>query len=173
MKLSRFEKGVLISYLILVIYAFSSQLFITRFYDFSKISLFIVAFAPAFLGYCSPIGNSFVKILFSGTWSLISISLVLVFYIVLQPLQFDSKFILLKFSLLPTFGFIYFQIIRFVYKLIFNREPIVKFVGYASSGIEIAHDRKSDIYDKIFTVASFFGVIIILTQLMKIKIWFL
>jgi hypothetical protein len=173
MKLSRFEIGVLISYLILVIYVFFNRLFITSFYDFSKISLFIIAFAPAFFGYCSPIGNSFVKILFSVAWILISITLALAFYIVLEPLQVDSKFILLKFSLLPTLGFIYFQIIRFIYKLIFNREPIAKFVGYASSGVEIAHGRKSDIYDKIFTVASFFGVMIILIQLMKIEIWFL
>jgi len=167
MRLTKFEIGVLISYLILVIFAFSNQYFVTSFYEFSKISLLITAFVPAFFGYCSPIGNSFVKIVFSGIWILISVTLILTFYKVLEPVQFDFKHSLLRFSFLPTIGFLYFQLIRFVYKIIFKREPITKFVGYTSSGVEIAHGRKSDMFDKIFTIVSFFCLMFILVQLMK------
>lgn len=172
MNLTRQENIILLVYLGFVILTGISRFQIENYLRFFTVFLFLVAFLPAFLGYTSPIGNSFQNWRFSLAWIIISVILILIFRTLLKEVQIYSRIVLAKFSIIPALGFFYFHLIRFGFKLLLRREPIVANVGYAAVSDTIFKGQKANLYDRLFTAISFFGIMFFIIWLMSQDKWF-
>ena len=116
----------------------------------------ITLLAFALSVHASPLGVSMRKTSFSLIWMLISFLFLFLPYGHYK--NFEMLFSRSSFPFaLPFLGFIYYHIIRQIYKLIMKREPITLRGKYFQYEYIQELDRSSDKYDFIFTLISLFG----------------
>jgi hypothetical protein len=59
--------------------------------------------------------------------------------------------------MLPLYGFLYYHLLRVIYVLFLDNEPITLWLNYPYTEFNKELGRYSNGYDKLFTVISFFG----------------
>ena len=164
--MNKIEKIVLCIYFLLLTINYFVAIVKVQISEELNLFLFFTLFLPAFSIHTCPLANSLRKGIFSIIWLIISTLLLIIPYVFTEfKILFHNNSVIF---MLPFVGFIYYHIIRLIYIIILNREPMTVWIKYVRHEYSKELSRTSDGFDLIFTLISFFGFIGIMLTLFNI-----